>query len=77
MVHASVCRANSSLTFRDVAPRVRPREVFAELSDHAAAIVLGPGAKVAEALLVGVGDLPREPWLRHSLLVQKTVKISQ
>ena len=24
--------------------------------------------------MVGVGDLPREPWLRHSLLVQKAVE---
>jgi hypothetical protein len=73
----SVFGTSSGLAFGHVALRIGSRKIRAELPDDAHTIIPDPRAKVAQALLIRVGDLPREPWLGHPLLVQKLVKVSQ
>ena len=68
---------NSSEKFRYVALRIGSSEVLAELPDHARTILLDPRAKMAEAQLISVSDLPDYAWLNDPLLDQKAVEISQ
>ena len=74
---AGVLRADSPAAFGDVTSRVGPREVLAELPDHAQAVVPGPGVELAEGLLIRLGDLPCQTRLRRQPLHQEPIEVQQ
>ena len=66
----------SRISCRPGAPE-EVREIFAELPNDAAAILLDPRPEMAEAALIGVGELARDPRLRHALRAEESIEITQ
>ena len=67
-------RMDSSERFRYVALRIGSSEVLAELPHHARTILLDPRAKMAEAQLISVSDLPDYAWLNDPCSTRKRSK---